>query len=121
MRSSFQFAAVVLLFMLSVAPAMPCVMAGAQVAAPTHACCHMMKTSCGHLRMPASSSCCHAEPGQNAPYAAINVTNVELRQVALTATAPYTLEAPSLSDASFAQAGTLPPLLPPRTLSVLRI
>ncbi|HEY0309484.1 MAG TPA: hypothetical protein VGB94_15075 [Acidobacteriaceae bacterium] len=121
MRSPFQFAAVVLLLMLSVAPAMPCMIAGAQTATPAHACCHLMKTSCAHLRMPASSSCCHAAPEQNTPYAAVNVTSVELRQVALAAMATYALEAPSLTAASFVQAGTLPPLLPPSTLSVLRI
>jgi hypothetical protein len=41
--------------------------------------------------------------------------------VALVAIPVYMLDAPSLTSASFEHTGTLPPLLPDRTVSVLRI
>ena len=121
MRSSFQFAAVVLLLVLCVAPAMPCMFAGAQTMAPAHACCHMMKTGCGHLRMPASSSCCKAVP-QNQPSAALDAKTPTLRAVALNAvTLPVEGAIPGSAAATYAQAEHSPPQSPPNILSSLRV
>ena len=93
----------------------------AQTMAPAHACCHMMKTTCGHLRMPASSSCCHVSPAESAPYAAVNVKSVELRPVATIAEITSVFLAPVTAPTWFAKAVSSPPLLPPRSLSILRI
>jgi len=57
-----QFGALGLLLMISLAPAMACMVPDAQMTTQERACCRMMKGACGQMDMPASHGCCQKAP-----------------------------------------------------------
>lgn len=58
-----QLGVLVLLLMISLAPAMACMAPDAQMTTQERACCRMMKGDCGQMDMPASHGCCQKTPG----------------------------------------------------------
>ncbi len=62
MRILRQFAALVLLLVTYVAPAMACMVPNAVMNAQERACCRAMKSQCGQMEMPASQDCCQKVP-----------------------------------------------------------
>jgi hypothetical protein len=62
MRFLRQFGVLVLLLVMSVAPAMACMVPDVQMSAQERACCRMMKNQCGQMEIPASHGCCQKTP-----------------------------------------------------------
>ena len=50
--------ALLLLNIICLSPVVACMAPEAQMSAAERACCHIMKSECGQMRMPASHSCC---------------------------------------------------------------
>jgi hypothetical protein len=69
MRGIRQFATLLLLLLISGAPAMACMLPGAQMTEQERACCRMMRGDCGHMQMSSGHDCCQKIPqtsGMNA-------------------------------------------------------
>lgn len=56
-----QFALIVAVLLPLVAPAMACVVPGANLTPAERACCKQMASQCGHMEMPAAHGCCQKE------------------------------------------------------------
>ena len=50
--------ALLLLNIICLSPVVACMAPEAQMSAAERACCHIMKSECGQMRMPASHGCC---------------------------------------------------------------
>ena len=57
-----QFGALILLLVTCMAPAMACMVPGAEMSTQERACCRTMKNQCGQMGMPASHGCCQKAP-----------------------------------------------------------
>lgn len=54
-----QIGVLALLLVSCLAPAMACMVPGAQMSAQERACCRLMGDQCGQVEMPSSHGCCH--------------------------------------------------------------
>lgn len=61
MKAFRHFTLIAAILLPLLAPAMACVLPGAQLSAAERACCKQMKNQCGDTDMPASHGCCHKD------------------------------------------------------------
>ncbi len=119
-----QFALIVAVLLPLVAPAMACVVPGANLTSAERACCKQMASKCGHMEMPSAQDCCQKE----APL----TTQWNVAQLPTThASARLSASADLLLDASLLLPSRLPgevwqhslalPQSPPVVISILRI
>ena len=121
-RMARQLGLLALLLISYAAPLMACMRVDAQMTAPEHACCRMMKGQCGEMEMPPTHGCCHkavAIPGDHAlPTSTVARHPIMGFAVLLAAT--------SLPDAPTSATWIhlpqhSPPTSPPHSVSILRI
>jgi hypothetical protein len=62
MRFLRQFGVLVLLLVSCMAPVMASMVPNAEMSAQERACCRVMKSQCGQIKMPASHGCCQKTP-----------------------------------------------------------
>jgi hypothetical protein len=123
MRSLRQFGALVLLLVMSVAPAMACMVPAAQMNTQERECCRMMKDQCGQIGMSASYGCCQKTP-QSVQINALDTKAVAFHPVVVVAiwkTAAELLNPTTVVSEWIDRPEYLPPQSPPATISVLRI
>jgi hypothetical protein len=118
-----QFGALVLLLASCLAPAMACMVPGAQMTTEERACCRMMGNQCGEMEMPASHGCCRETP-PNVFDSALDtkavalhpniVPTISLAALQLVNSTPHVIGWVEHPDYS-------PPTSPPSTVSILRI
>lgn len=123
MKVARQLGIVILLLVLSLAPAMACLIHGATMTAGERACCQTMSAQCGRPDMPASHSCCRGTlpvAGERAIDA--KVSTVHLAAVATIPLAVWDMMAPVLpASARIGYTDSSLPGSPPSSISVLRI
>jgi hypothetical protein len=123
MRTFRQFGALILLLVISMAPAMACMVPDAQLSAQERACCRMMKSQCGQIGMPASHGCCQKTP-QSTQINALDTRTVTFHPVVHTVILLTMFElAPPVAVIGewMDRPEYSPPKSPPSTISVLRI
>ena len=122
MRRLRQIGVLVLLLVSCLAPAMACMLPGAQLTVEERACCRTMQDQCGQMEMPASHGCCHKAP--LTVYDRALARNTEVQHLDLV---PVLWLTPSevLTAESFvirwADHDYSPPQSPPSNISILRI
>uniref|UniRef100_E6PXV9 Uncharacterized protein n=1 Tax=mine drainage metagenome TaxID=410659 RepID=E6PXV9_9ZZZZ len=118
-----QFGVVVLLLVSYLAPAMACIVPGAEMSPQERACCRMMRNQCGQMGMPASHGCCHKAP----PSVYDNALATKATALHPVAVPVIWLAASELVNPAYAMTGWVehpdysPPKSPPSTVSILRI
>jgi hypothetical protein len=118
-----QFCVLALLLVSCMAPAMACMVPGAQMSNQERACCRMMKNQCGQMEMPALHGCCQKTP-PSAHYDGLDTKAVALHPVVVSV---ISLTASELVNPTSTVAGWVdhpdysPPKSPPSTISILRI
>lgn len=118
-----QLGALILLLVTCLAPAMACMVPGAEMSAQERSCCRAMKNQCGQMGMPASHGCCQKDP-QSVHDNALTTKAVALSPVAITAiwlTAFNALPLPSVVVGCVEHPNYSPPESPPPAVSILRI
>ena len=122
-RGVRQLAALLLLLFISGAPAIACMLPGAQMTAAELACCRMMKGDCGHMQM-SSGDCCKKVP-QTSEMSAVQWKVPAFHPIVLTSLCVATW---GLSPSAVLLAGSVahpgaspPPESPPPTISILRV
>jgi hypothetical protein len=123
MRIFRQFGALILLLVMTVAPAMACMVPDAQMSAQERACCRTMKNQCGQMGMPASHGCCQKVP-QSTQINALDTKTVTGHPVVHTVilltifdlAPPVALVGDWIDRPEYS-----PPKSPPSTISILRI
>lgn len=118
-----QFGVLVLLLVTCLAPAMACMLPGAQLTVEERACCRMMQDQCGQIEMPESHGCCHKAP--LTVYDRALAKNSEVQHLDLTPvmwlTTSELLAAESSVIGCVEHHDFSPPQSPPSTISILRI
>ena len=119
MRAFRQLGALILLLVTCLAPAMACMVPGAEMSAQERACCRTMKNQCGQMGMPASHGCCQKAPPSVHDNALVT-KRVTLSPVAITA---IWLTAYELLHPASVVVGWVghPDYSPPPAVSILRI
>ena len=123
MRFLRQFGVLVLLLVMSVAPAMACMVPDAQMTAQERSCCRMMKNQCGQMGMPASHGCCQKTP-QSTQVNALDTKTVTVQPVVQTVIllTVFELAPPAAVIGEWMDRPEYsPPKSPPSTISILRI
>jgi hypothetical protein len=123
MGSLRQFGTLILLLVISVAPAMACMVPDVQMSAQERACCRMMKNQCGQMGMPASHGCCQKAP-QSTQINALDTKTVTVHPVVYTVILLIIFElAPPVAVIGewMDRPEYSPPKSPPPTISILRI
>jgi hypothetical protein len=123
MRSLRQFGVLVLLLVMSVAPAMACMVPDAQMTAQERSCCRMMKNQCGQMGMPASHGCCQ-KTLQSTQVNALDTKTVTVHPVVQTVIllTVFELARPVAVIGEWMDRPEYsPPKSPPSTISILRI
>jgi hypothetical protein len=123
MRSLRQFGALVLLLVMSVAPAMACMVPDAQMSTQERECCRMMKDQCGQIGMSASHGCCQKTP-QSIHSSALDTNAVNFHPVVVLAiwkTAAELLNPTTVVSEWIDRPEYSSPQSPPTTISILRI
>jgi hypothetical protein len=123
MRIFRQFGALILLLVITVAPAMACMVPDVQMSAQERACCRMMKNQCGQMGMPASHGCCQKAP-QSTQINALDTKTVTVHPVVHTVILLTMVElAPPVAAIGewMDRPEYSPPKSPPATISILRI
>jgi hypothetical protein len=123
MRIFRQFGALILLLVMTVAPAMACMVPDAQMSAQERACCRTMKNQCGQMGMPTSHGCCQKAP-QSTQINALDPKTVTVHPVMHTVilltifdlAPPVALIGDWIDRPEYS-----PPKSPPSTISILRI
>jgi hypothetical protein len=123
MRIFRQFGALILLLVMTVAPAMACMVPDVQMSAQERACCRTMKNQCGQMGMPASHGCCQKAP-QSTQINALDTKTVTVPPVVHTVilltifdlAPPIALVGEWIDRPEYS-----PPKSPPSTISILRI
>jgi hypothetical protein len=123
-RGVRQLATLLLLLFISGAPAMACMLPGAQMTEQERACCRMMQGDCGHMQMPSGRACCQKVP-QTSNTNAIQWKAPAFHPVVVAALYVATWE---MSPSTLLLAGDVahpdvspPPESPPATNSILRV
>jgi hypothetical protein len=123
MRAFRQLGALILLWVTCLAPAMACMVPGAEMSTQERACCRTMKNQCGQIGMPASHGCCQkAPPSVNDN--ALTAKTVALSPVSITAICLSTygvLPPASVVVGWVGRPDYSPPESPPLAVSILRI
>jgi hypothetical protein len=118
-----QIGVVTMLLLLSVVPAMACLIPGATMTAQERACCRSMGARCGQPDMPASHSCCK----ETLPVIGKKTIDSRTATIHLFAVATIPLAAWDMMIPVLAVCGRIgyadfsPPGSPPTSVSVLRI
>lgn len=123
MKGLRQFGVLALLLVTSLAPAMACVVPGAQMSAQDRACCRTMSNQCGQTEMPASHGCCQKAPASLYDRA-LGTKGVAFHPVAvhLIWLAASELVNPIAAVTAWVERPDYtPPKSPPSTVSILRI
>ena len=123
-RGFRQLAALLLILFLSGAPAMACMLPGAQMTEQELACCRMMKGGCGHMQMSSGQDCCQKVPQTSNDNAiqwktpSFHLVIVVAMYVAIWGTSHSAL----LLAGALAHPDASPPHeSPPSTISILRV
>jgi hypothetical protein len=123
MRAFRQLGALILLLVTCLAPAMACMVPGAEMSAQERSCCRAMNNHCGQMGMPASHGCCQKAP-PSVHDNALTTRAVALSPVATTAmwlTAYKALPLPSMVVGWVGSPDYSPSESPPTAVSILRI
>jgi hypothetical protein len=123
MRAFRQLGALSLLLVTCLAPAMACMVPGAEMSTQERACCRTMKNQCGQMGMPASHGCCQKAP-PSVHDNALTTKTVARSPVAITAiwlTAYEVLPPASVVVGWVRHPDYSPPESPPPAISILRI
>lgn len=123
MKALRQFGVLVLLLMTSLAPAMACMVPGAQMSAQERACCRTMSNQCGQTEMPAAHGCCQ-KTRANLYDHALGTKTVEFHPVVVPAiwlVASELVNPLAIATAWVERPDYSPPKSPPSTVSALRI
>jgi hypothetical protein len=118
-----KFAVLVLLLVSCLAPAMACMVPNAQMSTQERACCHVMKSQCGQMEMPASHGCCHKTP-PSVHDNALDTKTVTFHPVitSILWLAAFELVNPTSAVTGWVESPDYsPPKSPPATISILRI
>jgi hypothetical protein len=122
-KSVRQLGAILLLLVSCVAPAMACMAPDAEMTVEERACCHMMKSDCGQMEMPASHDCCKKTSG-TLQASALKSDSVSFHPVVVVeaGVSSFDLFPPhDATDGWVQRPEHSPPESPPSTISVLRI
>jgi len=123
MRSLRQLGALILLLVMSVAPAMACMVPDAQMSTQERECCRMMKDQCGQIGMSASHGCCQKAP-QSTQINALATKTVAFHPVVVLAiwqAAAALLNPTTVVSEWLDRPEYSPPKSPPTAISILRI
>lgn len=119
-----QFALIIAVLLPLVAPAMACVVPGANLTTAERACCKQMASKCGHMEMPAAHDCCQKEaPATNQWSVAQNPSVSAYTGLSATPGLPLfgLLQTPSGLPRNLSQRSFRLPQSPPAAISILRI
>lgn len=123
-RGLRQLVALLLVLFISGAPAIACMLPGAQMTKQELACCRMMKGDCGHMQMSSGQDCCQKVP-QTSSDNAIQWKAPSFHPIVVVAFYVATWErlhsALLLAGAIAHPDASPPPKSPPSTISILRV
>jgi hypothetical protein len=123
MKALRQFGVLVLLLVTSLAPAMACMAADAQMSSQERACCRTMSNQCGQTQMQTSRGCCLKTPASLYDDA-LSTKTAEFHPVAVRViwlAASELVNPITAVTAWFERPDYSPPKSPPSTVSTLRI
>lgn len=124
MRGVRQLAALLVLLFISGAPAMACMLPGAQMTDQERACCRMMKGHCGHMQMSFGQDCCQKVP-QTADMSVVQWKAASFHPIVFVALYVASWQMPSsavlLAGAVAHPDASAPHESPPATISILRV
>jgi hypothetical protein len=123
MKGLRQFGVLVLLLVISLAPAMACMVPDAQITSQERACCRTMSSQCGQTEMPAAHGCCQKTPASLYDHA-LDTKTVEFHPVVVPVIwlAASELVNPIAAVTAWVERSDhTPPKSRPSTVSILRI